>query len=176
MNGRVGLLAAVLLAQLVMVAILLWNQNRSEVTAEKLVDFEPKAVERIVIAEAAASIELLRKDGAWTVGESPADVAKVDKLVNDFAGFASPWPVATTAGSAERFEVAEDKFQKRLTFHGGDKVLGDVLLGTSPGFQRVHARRIGSDSVYAINFSNFQAPTKADDWIDKALLRVRSNQ
>lgn len=170
MNGRIGLLGGLLIVQLIIVALVLWNQNRADSAAEKLLDLDAKAVDRIVIADATSKIELLRRDGAWQVGNAPADATKVDKLVNDFARFESAWPVATTTASAERFEVTEEKFQRRLTFQSGETVAGDVLLGTSPGFQRVHARSVGSDSIYAISFSNFQASTKAEDWIDKALL------
>lgn len=170
MNGRIGLLGGLLIVQLIIVALVLWNQSRDEGAAGKLLDLDAGAVDRIVITDASSKIELLRKDGSWSVGGAPADSAKVDKFVNDFAGFESAWPVATTAASAGRFEVTEEKFQRRLAFHEGEKVAGDILLGTSPGFQRVHARRVGSDSIYAVNFSNFQASTKAEDWIDKALL------
>jgi hypothetical protein len=170
MNGRVGLLGGLLIVQLIIVALVLWNQNRAEGAAGKLLDLDAGSVDRIVIADASTKIELVRRDGSWSVAGAPADAAKVDKLVNDFTGFESAWPVATTAASAGRFEVTEEKFQRRLTFHAGEKVAGDVLLGTSPGFQRVHARKVGSDSIYAVNFSNFQASTKAEDWLDKALL------
>lgn len=170
MNGRIGLLAAVLVVQLVIVAALLWSQNRAESAAEKLLDLDAKQVDHIVIADASEKIDLVRKDDVWTVGDAPADATKTNKLVNDFAGFESAWPVATTDTSAERFEVTEEKFQRRITFGAGDEVLGDVLLGTSPGFQRVHARRVDAEAIYAVNFSNFQASTKADDWIDKAVL------
>ena len=170
MNGRIGLLAGLFIAQLIIVALVLWNQNRAESAAAKLLDIDAKAVDRIVIADASSKIELIRKDNAWAVADAPADATKANKLVNDFAGFESAWPVATTATSAERFEVTEEKFQRRITFHAGDKVAGDVLLGTSPGFQRVHARKVDADSIYAVKFSNFQASTKVEDWVDKALL------
>jgi hypothetical protein len=170
MNGRIGLLTGLLVIQLVIVALLLWNQNRADSAVEKLLDMEAKRVDHIVIADASEKIELIRKDDIWMVGDAPADATKANKLVNDFAGFESAWPVATTSTSAERFEVTEEKFQRRITFRSGENVLGDVLLGTSPGFQRVHARHVGAEAIYAVNFSNFQASTKADDWIDKAVL------
>lgn len=170
MNGRLGLLAAVLLAQLVLVAVFVLNDRGDDGTSTKLLDFDPSAVDRVVIADQTESVELERKDGKWLIGTVPVDAAKADKLVNDFANFASPWPVSTTASSTERFEVTSTKFQRHLTFKKGEEVVGDVWLGTSPGFQRVHARREGSDSVYSVAFSNFQAPVKAEEWLDKALL------
>ena len=170
MNNRLGLLGIVLLVQLVIIAAFLISGADDESSTNKLLDFDPAAVDRVVIADQEATVELSRKDGSWWIGDLPIDADKADKLVNDFASFASPWPVSTTASSTGRFELTAEKFQRRLTFYGGTSTLGDVWLGTSPGFQRVHARREGSDAVYSIAFSNLQAPVKAEEWLDKAIL------
>lgn len=170
MNGRLGLLAALLLLQLVLVAVFVLNDRGDDGASTKLLDFDPSTVDRVVIADQTESVELERKDSKWLIGAVPVDAEKADKLVNDFANFASPWPVSTTESSTERFEVTAQKFQRHVTFKKGEEVVGEVWLGTSPGFQRVHARREGSDSVYSVAFSNFQAQVKAEEWLDKALL------
>jgi Domain of unknown function (DUF4340) len=170
MNGRLGILAATLLLQLVLVAVFVLNDRGDDGTSTKLLDFDPSVVDRVVIADPTESVELERKDKKWLIGAVPVDAEKADKLVSDFANYASPWPVTTTSSSAERFEVTAEKFQRHVTFKKGEEVVGEVWLGTSPGFQRVHARREGSDAVYSVPFSNFQAPVKAEEWLDKALL------
>ena len=170
MNGRLGILVAIALLQLVLVAVFVLNDRGDDGTSTKLLDFDPSLVDRVVIADPTESVELERKDSEWMIGAVPVDAQKADKLVSDFANFSSPWPVSTTASSTERFEVTAEKFQRHVTFKKGEEVVGEVWLGTSPGFQRVHARREGSDSVYSVAFSNFQAPVKAEEWLDKALL------
>ncbi|MEZ5596254.1 MAG: DUF4340 domain-containing protein [Pseudomonadales bacterium] len=170
MNSRIGLLTGLLVAQLVIIAAALLLDAREAGNAANLLSLTPSEVDSVIIADADQSLTLTRNDGKWQVGAFPADSAKVDKLISDFAGFSTPWPVATTSGSAERFEVSEDKFQRRVSFRKGDAVLAEVFLGTSPGFQRVHARAAGSEDVFAIAFSNYQAPVKAEDWLDKAML------
>jgi len=170
MNGRLGILAAILLLQLVLVAIFVLNDRSDDESSTKLLDFDPSVVDRVVIADPTERVELERKDGKWQIGAMPVDAEKADKLVSDFANFASPWPVSTTSSSSERFEVTVEKFQRHVTFRKGEEVVGEVWLGTSPGFQRVHARREGSDAVYSVAFSNFGAPVKTEEWLDKALL------
>ncbi len=170
MNGRLGILGAVLLAQLLLVAVFVLNDTGDDGSSTKLLDFAPESIDRVVIADQTDSVALERKDNKWLIGAVPVDATKADKLVSDFANFSSPWPVSTTESSTERFEVTAEKFQRHLTFYKGDEVVGEVWLGTSPGFQRVHARREGSDSVFSIAFSNFQAPVKTEEWLDKALL------
>ncbi len=170
MNGRLGILAGILLVQLVLVAVFVLNDRGDDGASTKLLDFDPSTVDRVVIADPTESVELEHAGSKWQIGAVPVDAEKADKLVSDFANFASPWPVSTTATSTERFEVTAEKFQRHVTFKKGEEVVGEVWLGTSPGFQRVHARREGSDSVYSVAFSNFQAPVKAEEWLDKALL------
>jgi hypothetical protein len=49
----------------------------------------------------------------------------------------------------------------------------DLYLGTSPGYQRVHARRAEADGVYSVALSNFQLPTDTGEWLDKSLLQAQ---
>ena len=126
-------------------------------------------------ADAGALEEAGAADGpaatTWRLENSlPADHDKVNDLLDKLADLAAPWPVATSVDSAERFEVTEDKHQRRLLLEDADGVVADVFLGTSPGYRRVHARAADEDEVYSIDFSNYEAPTDADQWLDKALL------
>lgn len=108
---------------------------------------------------------------AWRLESGlPADDDKVNDLLDKLAELAAPWPVATSADSAERFAVTEDNHQRRLVLEDAEDVVADVFLGTSPGYRRVHARVAGEDEVYSIDFSNYEAPTDADQWLDKGLL------
>ncbi len=108
---------------------------------------------------------------AWRLESGlPADNDKVNDLLDKLAELAAPWPVATSADSAERFAVTEDNYQRRLVLEDAEDVVADVFLGTSPGYRRVHARVAGQDEVYSIDFSNYEAPTDVDQWLDKGLL------
>ena len=54
---------------------------------------------------------------------------------------------------------------------GGD-TLGDIFVGTSPGFKRSHVRKHGADEVYSVAINTFDLPVTASDWLDKTLLQV----
>jgi len=60
-------------------------------------------------------------------------------LIDKLEGAEAAWPVATSESSAERFEVSDAKFQRRIRFFADDAVVTELFLGTSPGFRRVHA-------------------------------------
>lgn len=176
MNKRIGWLGGLLAAQLLIVAgLLVGSVTESDAEAERFLAFDPAAVTKFTVAEADEAVLLLREgDGdaaAWRLESGlPADADKAKELLDEFADMAAPWPVATSSDSAERFEVTESAHQRRLTLENADEVLADFFLGTSPGYQRVHARAAGEDEIYSLDFSNYEAPTDTDQWLDKALL------
>ncbi len=176
MNKRIGWLGGLLAAQLLIVAgVLVGGAAGSEEGSERFLIFEPAAVSKFTVADADESVALTREgdggDAAWRLpGGLPADGDKLDEVLGKLADMAAPWPVATSSDSAERFEVTESAHQRRLTLENDEGVLADFFLGTSPGYRRVHARADGEDEIYSLDFSNYEAPTDADQWLDKTLL------
>ena len=176
MNERMGWLGGLLAAQLLIVAgLLVGGVTGSDAGTERFLAFDPAAVTKFTVAEADEAVLVRREgegdDAAWRLeGGLPADGGKARELLDKFADMAAPWPVATSSDSAERFEVTESNHQRRLTLESEEGVLADFFLGTSPGYRRVHARAAGEDEVYSLDFSNYEAPTDADQWLDKTLL------
>ncbi len=170
MNHRLGLLGGILVVQLLIVAWLLIGGSAAEDQGGALLDVDAADIDSFAISDGTLQVTVRREGEGWQVGDWPADTTKAAELVSEFADMSVPWPVATTADSAARFEVTAEKFQRRIAFLSGDAAVATVFLGTSPGYQRVHARVDGSDDVFAIPFSNFKAPVAESDWMDKTLL------
>lgn len=125
------------------------------------------------------SIVLKKVDDKWTLPDhfnAPADQAKVAHLLTTLTDLQRPWPVAKTADAEKRFKVADADFERRLVFKAGDKDQATLLLGSSPGFRKVHARVGGEQQVFDIPFSTYQASLKAVDWLDKKPLLVEADQ
>ncbi|NOY12499.1 MAG: DUF4340 domain-containing protein, partial [Deltaproteobacteria bacterium] len=57
-----------------------------------------------------------------------------------------------------------------------DKPLATLLIGSSPGFRKVHARLASEPLVFDIPFSSYQASLKAADWVDRQLLQLKKEQ
>lgn len=180
MNGRTGLLLGIMIAQLLLIGLLLLVNSGSQAPPERLLALDPGAVNVLTLeaGEDAADedpnepVVLSRGDGGWLIGDLPADGEKVDGLLEQLAALGPGWPVATTAEARERFAVTEDGFRKRVEFTLDDDSSEVLLLGTSPGFKRLHARRPGSDAIYSVALGDFDLPVTADDWLDKALLAL----
>src|SRR5262245_35035083 len=175
MDKRIPTLAIVLAAQLVLTIVVLWWQSEGHAKDTKpFLTVDRTAVDRITIDDGDGKSLVIAKSGdGWklpSVHDLPADTQKVTDMLDKLVAGGATWPVATTDSAAKRFEVTDKKFQRRIRLAKGDDALVDVYLGTSPGFRKVHARLADDSSIYAITFANYDATTKAQDWLSKSLI------
>lgn len=176
MNRHVKALSLILALQLIVLAgVMVWHQRATTAPSGTLLNVDRTKIDGITIVDDKGQKLTLRKSGAgWTLPDAQglsADNEKVGQLLDKVLAASAPWPVATSGESAKRFEVTPDKFQREIKLLDGEQVIGDLYLGTSPGFKKVHARRADSDDVYAVAFANYEATARVDDWLDKALLK-----
>ncbi len=174
MKDKLGLLGAVLVVQLLVVAALVIDDALgSAQTAPTLLSFDPDEVVKFNVSTLEDSVQLLKGEQGWHLDDDlPADDEKVGEVLDKLANVSAPWPVATSSDSAERFEVTGTNFQRRLVLESADDTLADLMLGTSPGYRRVHVRAEGEDEVYSVDFSNYEVPVDIDQWLDKTLLQA----
>lgn len=173
MSARNTLLAVVLALQLLIIAaVWLVDAGTADVPEGPWLTFDGAAVNAIELADDADnSVRLERTEAGWKLPSGlPADDGRVTELLTTLADLRAGWPVATSDAAAGRFEVTAADHQRRLTLEAAGQTLAELYLGTSPGYQRVHARRDGDEAVYSIALSNYQVPATADDWLDKSLL------
>jgi hypothetical protein len=181
MNRLAKLLALVLAVQLLLVAVVFWPQsNEAEGTANSaLLTFDADTVNRIAISDADNTVILSRKDDNWRLPEYhglPVDMKKLSPVLNVLPGLARGWPVANKASAQTRFEVAADDFQRRVAYMVNEQSTESLLVGTSPGFRKVHVRIADTDPIYAVEFNSFDLPARAAEWLDKTLLQVADVQ
>lgn len=179
MSGRINLLSVLLAVQLVIIAaVLTLDTGFSETQSGPLLEFAPQAVDEVRIddGESNRSVTLRRDGDAWLLADGmPADQGKLKSLLDRLAGLQAGWPVATSAAAAARFEVTGDAYQRRLVLRADGAGVAELLLGTSPGYQRVHARRADDPATYSIELANHEVPATADEWLDKTLLQPRGD-
>ncbi|WP_066961178.1 DUF4340 domain-containing protein [Microbulbifer sp. Q7] len=171
-------LSGVLALQLVLAAGLFWessSRQQAQAQSTPLVQAETDALQRLEIVGEKESVTLVKQEDQWQLPglhDLPVDRDKLDTLLEKLNALKGTWPIATSNSARERFEVAEDKFRKRLklyTAEGDDPAL-ELFVGTSPGFRKVHVRRAGDDAIYAVELNSFDLPSTADNWLDKTLL------
>ncbi|MEZ5557380.1 MAG: DUF4340 domain-containing protein [Pseudomonadales bacterium] len=176
MNLRLPLLAGLLALQALVVAVLLLvNSGTGNQAAPELLDVDLENVDEVAISDGDGnSVTLHRAENGWQLDDgTPADAAKLNEVLEDLKSQAAAWPVATSDSARTRFEVDESSFQRHLVLSHEGKPLAELYLGTSPGYRRVNARNAAAAEIYSIDFANYRLPAKADDWLDKGLLKAR---
>ena len=168
------ILAGILIVQLLF-AVLLWYLNTPrEEAQEAFLSFDVDAVSEVTVRGDGEEIVLRKPDEEWVLpSDHPADGDKVVRVLEKLATADTGWPVATSESTAKRFEVTEENYQKHIVVQEGEETVADVYFGTSPGFRKTHVRKAEGGPVYAIEFSNYEAGTDANSWLDKYLLRPR---
>jgi hypothetical protein len=141
---------------------------------ETILSFNSKTVDSIHIQGDEKRVELTKQEGRWRVSSLnnfQADQNKVDAFLDKLAELKKGWPVATTTAAAKRFKVAEKNFERKIDLAQGGKNITTLYLGTSPSFQKVHARNRDEESVYAVQFNDYEAGATPEDWIDNEILQ-----
>jgi len=182
MSRKLIVLSVLLLVQLGFALGLGLNSQRLEAftATEELLPFSAAELDQLVFSGAdKAEMILLKQEGNWTIPArfgAPADGQKVAGLLQGLLDIRRPWPVSENGATDSRFKVADDNFETRLSFKQGEKTLGTLLIGGSPGFRKAYARVAGEKVVYAIPFSSYQASLKPEDWLDKQQLQLDTKQ
>jgi hypothetical protein len=177
MSRLTTLLGLVLALQLLLTAAVFWpRENPAENDAlAALISLAPEEIDRIIISSGEDSLLLRREGGRWIMPDYhrlPVQQGRLERLRVDLPDLARGWPVASSGSAAERFEVSPERFQRKIGFYRGEDNAGELFVGTSPGFRKVHVRPAGEDRVYAVEFNIFELPVAAGEWLDKSLLRL----
>lgn len=176
-SKKIPWLAGLLSAQVVL-AVLLFNVQGREPASlnEPLLTVDRAALDRIEISTGDSTIELLKKDGQWQMGDGlPVAESRVDELLRQFEQLRRGWAVATSNEAAKRFEVTEDKFKRKVRLRQGDKEVDMLLVGTSPSFRHTHVRKPGDDEIYSVKLDEFSLATERDNWLDTQLMRPQGD-
>lgn len=168
-------LGVVLALQLTLAAAFLWGQRADDgdTAQQPLLNFTAANVDKIVIQEDELTTTLLRENGIWQLPELekvPASENEVQRLLEKLQALRTGWPVATTSSSHSRFQVAEDENQRRIALYQGDTLAAELLVGSSPGFRKVHLRRPGEDAVYTGELPTHELPAKPERWLNQDLI------
>ena len=181
MEKTIRILAVVLAVQVVLAVGLQFRGPGLSPAAEAgpLLTLSPDQVKTITVADSGDKrVKLRRTNDGWMLADGgfPADPDKVGQLLNQLTGLTSGDVVARTEGARERFKVASENFERRITLHreGQDPVR--LYFGTSPGKDRIHARVEGEDAIQVVRFGTYDAPVQVADWQDQGVLQVPGNQ
>ncbi|MFC3034746.1 DUF4340 domain-containing protein [Pseudoalteromonas fenneropenaei] len=179
MNKAITILSVALGTQVILAGALFYNSQNSFKTQApvSLLSLEQQAITEIKLQEGdnENALTLVKNGEDWHLAEYPTLPLldhKVSALTNTLINSKVNWPVSRTQASHERFKVADDNFEKRITYKlANDEV--EVILGESPSFKKLYARNGDNNDVFTIDFSAYQLSVDKNDWLNKSLLSVK---
>lgn len=176
MKKLLNLLSGLLALQLLLAGGLFASSRHEASVSQRtqpLLSFDRDSVDKIEVVEGELTTILAKVENNWRLPEMhdlPANASKVEELLILLGEFKAGWPVSTTPSSHERFGLASEKPNKRIKLYQGDSVVAELLAGTSPGFRKTHVRPAGTDPVYAVPLTSFDASSENRAWLDTTLL------
>lgn len=172
------LLTGVLAFQALLAGGLLWNDAYTAQSKNKsiLFGFEQEEITRVEISNENDTTILNKSDQKWVLPDLhklPVNEDKILKLLDKLAQLNPGWPVATTKESFPRFEVADDKFQRKVKIFKDNDLIEEFFVGTSPNFRKGHVRKINDNAIYSIPLNSYELPIDNAQWLDTSLLAVK---
>ena len=188
MRSRIPTLAALLGVQVVVAGALMLHHDALSTTPPDA-PFLTKAIgtaDRILIdgpakpgQSTAAPVELLERNGTWVVHSAydvPASKARISALIRQFGGLRRGLPIANTNDARARFEVAADRYARRIRFDRDGSAIATVYVGESAGLRKSYGRAAGDRAIYALGVATYRLPVTSGAWIDAQLLQIPADE
>ena len=173
LTKKLPLLGGLLALQVVVAGLLYWQGGSQDAPRnEPLLVFDAGEIDRLEMVSEAASLSMHKAGGRWLLSDGlPVDETKLTDLLKDINGLRSGWPVATSEGAHERFNVGDENFRHRINLFAGERQTAGLIMGSAPGFRQLHVRKPGERDVYTVDLNAYAVEPQVDRWLDTALLR-----
>ncbi len=175
-------LAALLIVQAVVLAIVLWPRSTAGTAGESLLPgLQADQVMQVTIRDdQQASIELLQREGKWVIpaaGDYPCQEGAVPDFLAKLVALKRDRLVTQTADSHKRLKVSDQDFMRVIELRLADNTMRRVYLGTSASSTAVHIRVAEQNQVYlAPGLSTGDIGAQAASWIDTLYSSIPQDQ
>jgi hypothetical protein len=177
--NKYTILGALILAQIA----LLYYQLRTDSpiaqksTQQSLLPIEAKVVEALSIEDAEGTQVHLRKiDQQWQTNNGfSAQQDKVTQLIEKILSLKTNLASAQTDAAAQRFQVAEDTFQRRLTIKTASLEAIKLFVGSGAGARRSYVRLGSEKAIYSLPIAEYELSASEFDWQDLNCLRLATD-
>jgi hypothetical protein len=171
----IRVLVLLLAAQLTLTVYLYWPRDiQSRAPTVLVEELTRDAVQSIEVGDGKSTVTLTRNGDRWLMtGDLPADTVRVATLLTALMEGDPGYAIATSDSAAERFDVADSSFERRVELTGSGLTRG-IYLGTAPTLRKVHARRAGENAIYVIDLNSHDAPTSEASWLDRGLAALKN--
>jgi len=175
-------LAALLIVQIAVVAIVLWPRSAAGTAGEPLLPgVQADQVMQVTIRDdQGASIDLLQREGKWvipTAGDYPCKEGAVSDFLAKLVALKRDRLVTQTTDSHKRLKVADQDFVRAVELRLADNSVRLVYLGTSASASAVYIRVAEQNQVYlAPDLSTSDVGAQAASWVDTLYSSIPEDQ
>lgn len=181
MNKQNQLLAAMLIVQIVILAIVYWPET-SVAEGQRL--FEGLETQKFVKLSIQGlgdnPITMTKGPDGWVLPEAddfPVQEGQVEAFLEKIVQVRADRLVTRTRDSHKRLQVADEEFERLIEFELDDGTQHKLFLGSSPRFQVIHVRADNQDEVYlALGLSASDAGSGVSNWIDTSYFSVSQDE
>ena len=177
--NKYTILGALILAQ---IALLYYQLRTNSPLAQQsiqqsLLPIQNKAVEALSIEDADGTQVHLRKiDQQWQTNNGfSAQQDKVTQLIEKILSLKTNLASAQTDAAAQRFQVAEDTFQRKLTIKTASSEAIKLFVGSGAGARRSHVRLGSEKAIYSLPIAEYELSASESDWQDLNCLRLATD-
>lgn len=171
-----------LLAFQLLLALVLGLSSGSTDTQEPsaLIPADIATIDRIRIEDGADSVVTLQKNAQqqWQVSEAafPVDDERMTELLEFLSGLQTGWPAGATDSAAERFKVAQESFERKLTLYKQEESIAELFIGTAAAFRKSHVRLGGDNEIHVGEINAYEIYSRPGEWINKGILQQEPSE
>jgi hypothetical protein len=172
------ILAAILLVQIAVTAVVFWPRSAAGEEGEPLfLDLEADSVVSLSITdENGDQISMRKGDGGWVLPNAddyPVQTTSITPVLDSLVEVDTDNLVARSATSQRQLQVAQENFVKRVAFETEDGHQRVLYVGSSPRYSASHVRVEGEDATYLTDaISRWNLTAQPSSWVDASYLSV----
>lgn len=180
MNSLNRALSITLLAQMIVAALVFLPRTlQSEMEGDRplFAGVEASRIVALTITDGdGASIRMAKEGESWILpelGDYPLLADRVTPVLDKIAALKADRIVTETDGSHRRLQVAEDNFERMVSYEMEDGTVHAFYLGTSPTYGATHIRARGDDRVVLTGeLTAYDLSVDSTAWADRAYLAI----
>lgn len=177
MNRRNHVLAAILVLQLIVVAIVFWPRRGGGTAGQPLYPgVEVSQVVKFTVTVADGErVEMARGDAGWElagIDGFPVVSSTVTSALEQIVALSGDRAVATAASSQKRLKVTADDYERLVEFELSDGSRHRLFVGTSPSYSTTYVRADDQKEVYLSTLKASDLGSGPSSWIDTTYVVV----
>ena len=181
MRRYLQVMAFLITLQLIVSVMVMWPKSGDHQADKPFVAIDPALIVSIELSDLQNNqLQLAKTDKQWRIkmGDKTAlaNPIQVESLLQALMVSPVGWPVSTSKETLNRFALADDDYQWKISLATADGAQSQIVyFGSAAGAAKRHARKSDEATVHALNYSLADKIVKVRDWLQRDILALVNN-